>query len=105
MFFQVTAAALLLQSVSGDTFLRKEPVEVTDTDPDTDTDKHLYVYPETFGNVSLSSCGDAPSCGTTMATYNGIAAKSNGGNQCTGNSCGGYGTYGYKYQCVELAQR
>eukprot|EP00602_Paraphysomonas_sp_CaronLab_P007366 CAMPEP_0185036518 /NCGR_PEP_ID=MMETSP1103-20130426/29619_1 /TAXON_ID=36769 /ORGANISM="Paraphysomonas bandaiensis, Strain Caron Lab Isolate" /LENGTH=240 /DNA_ID=CAMNT_0027574077 /DNA_START=248 /DNA_END=970 /DNA_ORIENTATION=- len=40
-----------------------------------------------------------------MATYNGIPAKSNGANQCTGNSCAGYGTYGYQYQCVELAQR
>lgn len=40
-----------------------------------------------------------------MASYNGIAAKSNGANQCTGNSCGGYGTYGSQYQCVELAQR
>ena len=68
-------------------------------------DKSLYVYPEIFGNVSLSSCGDAPSCGTTMATFNGISAKSNGGKQCTGNSCSSYGTYGYQYQCVELAQR
>jgi surface antigen len=68
-------------------------------------DNSLYVYPEKFGNFTLGSCGDAPSCGTTMASFNGIAAKSNGGNQCTGNSCGGYGTYGYQYQCVELAQR
>ena len=64
-----------------------------------------YIYPERIGNYTLGSCGDAPSCGTKMATFNGIAAKSNGANQCTGNSCGGYGTYGSKYQCVELAQR
>ena len=96
MLFKIATASLFLQCVSGDS-LRKEPVD--------NVDKNLFVYPETFGNVSLSSCGDAPSCGTTMATYNGIAAKSNGGNQCTGNSCGGYGTYGYQYQCVELAQR
>ena len=82
-------AGFLLSSVSG------APVE----------DKSLYVYPEKFGNYSLGSCSDAPSCGTTMATFNGIPAKSNGANQCTGNSCGGYGTYGYQYQCVELAQR
>lgn len=58
-----------------------------------------------MGNHSLKSCGGAPPCGETMATFNGIPAKSNGGNQCTGNSCGGYGTYGSQYQCVELAQR
>mmetsp|Transcript_1197 Transcript_1197/g.1948 ORF Transcript_1197/g.1948 Transcript_1197/m.1948 type:complete len:205 (+) Transcript_1197:50-664(+) len=65
----------------------------------------LFIYPETFGNYSLSSCGDAPSCGTKLASYKNINAFSNGKNQCTGNSCSGYGTYGYKYQCVELAQR
>lgn len=65
----------------------------------------LFVYPDRFGNYSLSSCSGAPSCGSTMASFNGIPAKSNGANQCTGNSCGGYGTYGSQYQCVELAQR
>jgi surface antigen len=40
-----------------------------------------------------------------MASYNGVPAKSNGVDQCTGTSCGGYGTYGYQYQCVEYAQR
>lgn len=69
------------------------------------TDKSLFVYPDTFGNFTLGSCSDAPSCGSTMTSFNGISAKSNGGNQCTGNSCGGYGTYGSQYQCVELAQR
>lgn len=68
-------------------------------------DTSLYIYPPKMGNYSRSSCGDAPSCGTTMASYNGVSAYSNGANQCTGNSCGGYGTYGYQYQCVELAQR
>lgn len=68
-------------------------------------DNSLFVYPEVFGNYSLGSCSSAPSCGTTMTTFNGVAAKSNGANQCTGNSCGGYGTYGSQYQCVELAQR
>ncbi len=58
-----------------------------------------------MGQYNLTSCSDAPSCGTTMSSYNGIAAKSNGANQCTGNSCGSYGTYGSHYQCVELAQR
>lgn len=72
---------------------------------DSTVDKSLFIYPETFGNYTLGSCGDAPSCGTTMTSFNGVAAKSNGANQCTGNSCGGYGTYGSQYQCVELAQR
>jgi surface antigen len=67
--------------------------------------KPLFIYPEVFGQYNLSSCGDAPACGTVMSTFNGISAKSNGGNQCTGSSCGGYGDYGYHYQCVELAQR
>lgn len=58
-----------------------------------------------YGNYTVGSCADAPSCGTAMTSFNGVSAKSNGGNQCTGNSCGGYGTYGSQYQCVELAQR
>jgi hypothetical protein len=59
-----------------------------------DPAKDLFVYPEEFGNYTLSSCSSAPACGTAMASYNGVSAKSNGANQCTGNSCGGYGTYG-----------
>lgn len=71
----------------------------------TEVDNSLFVYPDEMGNFTLGSCSGAPSCGTTMASFNGVAAKSNGANQCTGNSCGGYGTYGSQYQCVELAQR
>lgn len=67
--------------------------------------KGLMYSAEEMGIYNLTSCSDAPSCGTTMASYNGIAAKSNGPDQCTGSACGGYGTYGYHYQCVELAQR
>ena len=66
--------------------------------------KLLYREGE-MGNYNSSSCSSAPSCGTSMASYNGVAAYSNGEDQCTGNSCSSYGTYGYKYQCVELAQR
>jgi len=51
------------------------------------------------------SCSGALSCGSTMATVNGIAAKSNGADQCTGNCCGGEVSTGCAYQCVELAQR
>jgi surface antigen len=43
--------------------------------------------------------------GTTMATYNGVHAKSNGQNQCSGNSCASHVDTGSQYQCVELAQR
>jgi surface antigen len=52
------------------------------------------------------SCSDAPACGTQMACYSGCCAYSNGpSDQCTGNSCNGDGSYGYQFQCVELAQR
>eukprot|EP00008_Paramoeba_atlantica_P003076 CAMPEP_0201488136 /NCGR_PEP_ID=MMETSP0151_2-20130828/17171_1 /ASSEMBLY_ACC=CAM_ASM_000257 /TAXON_ID=200890 /ORGANISM="Paramoeba atlantica, Strain 621/1 / CCAP 1560/9" /LENGTH=130 /DNA_ID=CAMNT_0047873367 /DNA_START=138 /DNA_END=530 /DNA_ORIENTATION=+ len=40
-----------------------------------------------------------------MTSFNGVSAYSNGADDCTGYSCSGYGTYGYEYQCVELAQR
>ena len=40
-----------------------------------------------------------------MASFNGVAAKSNGVDQCTGECCGGHITTGCAYQCVELAQR
>lgn len=56
-------------------------------------------------NSTLSACSGALSCGSTMATYNGVAAKSNGVDQCTGNCCGGSITTGCAYQCVEYAQR
>lgn len=56
-------------------------------------------------NLNTTSCSSAPACGKTMASYNGVDAYSNGPDQCTGNSCGGYTSTGYAYQCVELAQR
>jgi surface antigen len=40
-----------------------------------------------------------------MTSYNGISAKSNGKDQCTGECCGGHISTGCAYQCVELAQR
>jgi hypothetical protein len=58
-----------------------------------------------LGVYNLTSCSSAPACGVAMASYGGVSAYSNGVDQCTGSSCGGYGTYGYQYQCVELAQR
>jgi hypothetical protein len=58
-----------------------------------------------MGRYNLTSCADAPGCGTELTSFNGVAAYSNGADQCTGNSCAENGTYGYEYQCVELAQR
>ncbi len=63
------------------------------------------LLPKLFGNFTHSDLGSAPSCGTTMATYNSIPAKSNGQYQGTGTSCSSYGTYGNQYQCVEYTQR
>ena len=40
-----------------------------------------WLFPEKFGNYSLTSCSGAPSCGTNLASYNGIWAKSNGAEQ------------------------
>ena len=68
------------------------------------TDMKLTM-PETFGNYSLKSCSGAPACGTVMASMSGVNAYSNGADQCTGYSCGGYVSTGYQYQCVEFAQR
>jgi hypothetical protein len=48
----------------------------------------------------------APPCGTDLATYNGVAAKSNGEDQGTSDQwCAGSGTYGLQYQCVEYIKR
>jgi hypothetical protein len=45
-------------------------------------------------------------CGDIMAyTPAGVPAKSNAQYQGTGESCGGRGTWGLQYQCVELVQR
>jgi surface antigen len=54
---------------------------------------------------NVSSCSGAPSCGSKMASFNGVNAKSNGYDQCTGSCCGGSISTGCAYQCVELAQR
>ena len=64
-----------------------------------------YLLPKSFGNFTHDDLKLASSCGTVMTTYNNVQAKSNGEYQGTGNSCGGYGTYGYQYQCVEYVQR
>jgi surface antigen len=64
----------------------------------------LYL-PQHYHGYNLTSCSGAPSCGTAMSSFNGVSAKSNGADQCTGSCCGGSVTTGCAYQCVELAQR
>jgi hypothetical protein len=48
-----------------------------------------------------------PACGTTLASFDGTAAKSNGANTGTGVACAGQGglANGLQYQCVELVMR
>lgn len=49
--------------------------------------------------------GSMPKCHTALASWNGTTAYSNGPNTGTGYSCGGGGTHGLRYQCVELVMR
>ena len=60
-------------------------------------------FTEKFGPNTV--CSNPLPCGQVMTSFNGVSAYSNGADDCTGYSCSGYGTYGYEYQCVELAQR
>lgn len=46
-----------------------------------------------------------PPCGTVLGSFDGTAAYSNGANTGTGVSCAGAGSYGLRYQCVELVMR
>lgn len=48
---------------------------------------------------------EAAACGTVLTSWNGTSVYSNGANTGTGYSCAGLGTYGYRYQCVELVMR
>jgi hypothetical protein len=50
-----------------------------------DISQNKFLYgPKDLGIYNLTSCTGAPSCGATMTSYNGVAAKSNGVDQCTG---------------------
>jgi surface antigen len=69
-------------------------------------DRKAFIYSDSdLGIFNTTSCSGAPSCGSAMSSYNGVSAKSNGVDQCTGSCCGGSGSTGCYYQCVELAQR
>jgi hypothetical protein len=51
----------------------------------TEISQNKFLYgPKDLGIYNLTSCTGAPSCGATMTSYNGVAAKSNGVDQCTG---------------------
>jgi len=56
-------------------------------------------------NPSYFEPTSMPACNTALATWDGTTAYSNGSDTGTGNSCAGTGSYGYKYQCVELVMR
>lgn len=56
-------------------------------------------------NPSVSEAISMPPCGTALQTWNGTTAYSNGPYTATGTSCAGVGSYGYRYQCVELVMR
>lgn len=56
-------------------------------------------------NPTASDAHLMAACGVALASFDGSTAYSNGANTGTGISCGGVGSYGYKYQCVELVMR
>ncbi|MCA9667127.1 MAG: CHAP domain-containing protein [Myxococcales bacterium] len=57
------------------------------------------------GVRSAASAAATKPCGAVLATFDGTRAYSNGNASGTGTSCAGLGTYGYRYQCVELTTR
>ena len=69
------------------------------------TNDSAIILPDEFGLFNVHDLQGAASCGSVMATYNGVSAKSNGGNMGTGTSCAGCGSTGCRYQCVEYTQR
>ena len=44
-------------------------------------------------------------CGTALASYRGVEARSNGQYQRSLESCSDYESFGYQYQCVEYVRR
>jgi surface antigen len=55
------------------------------------------------GMAATGGSVDVAPCGTTLATYAGVPARSNVMNP--NESCGGRATYGLQYQCVEYVRR
>ncbi len=60
---------------------------------------------EPWDSVGEGISSPPPACGTSIGSFNGTSARSNGKYQGTTTSCGGVGSYGYDYQCVELINR
>lgn len=56
-------------------------------------------------NESAYFAVSMPPCGSVLARWGGTEVFSNGANTGTGDSCAGSGSYGLKYQCVELVMR
>jgi len=57
----------------------------------------------TTGMISIGESIETAPCGTVLASYAGVAARSNLANP--DDSCGGRATYGLQYQCVEYVRR
>lgn len=60
------------------------------------------------GDVAVNEAqalANPPLCGTALASYDGTTAFSNGRFTGRGQSCGGVGPSGLRYQCVELVMR
>lgn len=55
--------------------------------------------------IALSSPTQAQVCGSEIFQYKDVPALSNGSFQRKGDTCGGYGTYGWEFQCVEYVRR
>lgn len=55
------------------------------------------------GMASTGGSIEIASCGTTLASFAGVPARSNLTNP--DDSCGGRATYGLQYQCVEYVRR
>jgi len=53
----------------------------------------------------IASAWTAAPCGRALSSFDGTTARSNGSCTASGCSCGGTGTYGLEYQCVELVMR
>lgn len=62
----------------------------------------LFMSAATLRAQQVAPCGQQLS---SDAVYQGVPALSNDGDQGTGESCDGKGSYGLEYQCVEYVKR
>ena len=80
-FLSAVGFTLALESVFSDSNLRgvlsSSEIEESELESQSESQNplessDLFVYPELFGEYNLTSCSGAPSCGTTMTSYNGV---------------------------------